>query len=56
MKKNIDTYMKVKKNIQKFFSDQAYKKWVKASIIYLRFNKDFLLSELKYSYVLGTIL
>ena len=48
--------MKVKKNIQKFILDQVYKKWVKASTIYLRFNKDFLLSELKYCYVLGTIL
>ena len=56
MKKNIDRCMKVEKNIQKFFFDQAYKKWVKASTIYLRFNKDFLLSELKYCYVLGTIL
>ena len=32
MKKNIDRYMKVKKNIQKFFFDQAYKNELKLQL------------------------
>ena len=31
-----------KENIQELFFDQAHKKCVKASTIYLKFNKDFL--------------